>query len=268
MLSNVFLKTLYDLRGSLLTWSLIFFLMSLMMLAFWPSIENSSADYENMIESFPDALLDMFGGEVDLNTLHGYLALELFGMFYPFMVLGFSVYYGARLLAGEEDDGTLDVLLATPVARWRVYLDKFLALVVYTLAVMAATYLGLVLGAILVGAGDELHLGKTLAAILQLGLLGLFFSGLAMALTATRRARGMALGIALGLAAGTYLLFTLSDAANIPEALTWFSPWYYYDGVTVIRQGLTIGHSAVLVGVTVALAAAGMVAFQRRDVGT
>lgn len=268
MLNNIFFKTLYDMRQSLITWGLIFLLLNVMMMAFWPSIENSQADYQDMLDSFPDAIMGMFGGEIDLSTIEGYLAVEMFSIFLPIMILAVSVMYGAGLLAKEEEEGTLDVLLSTPTPRWRVFLDKFLALVVYVLVMLIATFLGLFLGAFMVGSLDELHLGRLLAGILQLGLLGLFFGGLTFALTGTQRARGMALGATLGLAALSYLIFVMADTVNLPDVLMWLSPWYYYDGVAVLREGLTIGHTALLAGVTVLMVGGGMFAFERRDVGT
>ena len=268
MLSNVFLKTLYDMRWSMLAWAIIFVLMSMMMVSFFPSIEESASDMQDYIDNLPDAFKGMFGGEdIDLNTIEGYLSIELFSFFYPFMMLSFTILYGAGLIAGEEDSGTLDLLLSTPVPRWRIVLEKFLALVVFTVVVLAASYLGLLVGAPLAGV-DNMDAGLMLGATIQMGLLGLFFGGLALAITGTQGARGMALGVTLGIAAITYLLFTMSDLAHLPDVLTWLSPWYYYDGANVARDGVPVGYSALLAGATVLLVGVGMIAFQRRDVGT
>jgi ABC-2 type transport system permease protein len=42
---------------------------------------------------------------------------------------------------------------------------------------------------------------------------------------------------------------------------------YYYIGADPLRNGLNVGHAAVLAGVSALLLAVAMVVFQRRDVG-
>lgn len=267
MLSNVFLKTLRDMRRGLIGWSLIMLLLSLMMMGFFPSIQESSADMQDYINNLPEAFKGMIGGEIDISTINGYLSMELFSFFYPFMVLAFTIMYGSSLIAGEEDSGTLDLLLATPIPRWRVFLDKFLALVVFTTVTLIAMVLGLLIGMPLFGV-EGLDVGRTLAATFNMELLGLLFGALALAVTGTQGARGMALGLALGAAAITYLIFVLSDIANLPDALNWLSPWYHYNGPTVMREGLDLARTALMAVLTVIFIVFGLRSFQRRDVGT
>ena len=88
-------------------------------------------------------LLDGFGlldnvfavGNVDdLTGFPGYLALQAMG-WGPAGVLGLSYSAGAAgRVAVEERQGTLDILLSTPISRWRFLTEKTLAII--------ATFLG------------------------------------------------------------------------------------------------------------------------------
>lgn len=123
------------------------FLFTLYFVTIYPSVQESSADMQSYIDNLPDSFKAMFGGDVvDLSTLEGFITMELLSMFYPIMILAFAVTYGAGLLGGEEESGTLEILLATPTPRWRVLLSKFAALVTFTLIVLLATWLGIVAG--------------------------------------------------------------------------------------------------------------------------
>jgi ABC-2 type transport system permease protein len=266
MFSNVFLKTLFDMRKSLMWWSIGLFLMSLYMMTFYPSIEEGSMDMQEYVDNLPDSMKALIGGEVDLSTIEGFLSMELFSFFYPFMFLAFAVTYGASFIGSEEENGTLDLLLATPIPRWRVVLEKFAALVVFTLLVVAATYAGFMVGALLVDI-DEMNAGRILEATLNMTPLTLFFAALALAMTGIRGGRGLALGVVLGLGTVSYLVYSMAEVTDIPNWLQQLSPWYYYNGIDVVKEGLNLGYLGLLIGLTALLIGVAMWGFERRDVG-
>ncbi len=267
MLNNVFLKTLYDMRRSLMWWVLGVFLLSLWYMTFYPTFQESGGEFQEMMDNLPASMKALIGGEVDFTTLEGFLAVEAFSFMYPILILAFGVSYGSGLVGGEEESGTLEVLLAAPVPRWRVMLDKFLALVVFTLAVLLAAFLGFVAGG-LVADIEDMNVGNLFIGTFNMLPLGLFFAALAMFLTGIRGGRGLALGVVLGLATVTYFVHSMATVADIPAWLQQLSPWYYYNGTEVIKSGLNAAHVALLLGLTVVLVGGGIWGFQRRDIGT
>jgi ABC-2 type transport system permease protein len=209
----------------------------------------------------------LMGGEVDLTSVEGFLSLEAFSFFYPILLLAFAVSYGAGIIGSEEENGTLDLLLATPVPRWRVILEKFGALVVFTVIVLLTIYLGFLAGALAVDI-EGMDNVFILQGVLNMLPITLFFAALALFLTALRSGgRGLALGVTLGLAAISYLIFSMAEISNIPLWLRRLSPWYYYNGANLAREGINAGHTALLLGLTVLLVGGSLWAFQRRDVG-
>ena len=266
MRSNVFLKTLYDMRRALFWWGLGLFLLSLYYITFYPSMQESSADLQEMLDRMPDSMRALMGGEVDLTSVEGFLSLEAFSFFYPILLLAFAVSYGAGIIGSEEENGTLDLLLATPTPRWRVVIEKFGALVVFTLVALAACYVGFLLGAGIAGI-DELDAARVLEGTLNMATLALFFAALALAITGLRSGgRGLALGVTAGLAAFTYLVYAMGSVSDVPDWLQRLSPWYYYGGNTVMREGVSVGHGALLLGLTAVLVAVAIWGLRRRDV--
>ncbi|MBN1200578.1 MAG: ABC transporter permease subunit [Anaerolineae bacterium] len=268
MFRNIFFKTLRDMRVSLFWWTLGMGLMSLYMMTFYPTIQESSAELQEYVDNLPDSMMALFGGQdtIDVSSIEGFLSMELFSFFYPFMTVVFAVMYGAGFIGREEEDGTLDVLLCTPIPRWRVILDKFAALVVFTLGVLAATYAGLIIGGVAVGI-DDWDPGILLVGTLNMLPITLFFGALALCLTGIKGGRGLGLGVGFGFAAGSYLIFSLGELADIPRWLQQLSPWYYYRGIDVLYDGMQAGNVALLLGLTAVLVALGIWGFERRDVG-
>jgi ABC-2 type transport system permease protein len=66
----------------------------------------------------PETLLSAFGMDrgMDITMGSGYLSAYLFGMMVPLLLILLAISYGARLIAGEEDRGTLDLLASLPVS--------------------------------------------------------------------------------------------------------------------------------------------------------
>ena len=92
-----------------------------------------------MVDDYPDAFKAFFGlgDNVDYTSAIGYLNGELFSFMVPLLLLIAAIGAGARATAGEEERGTLELLLANPISRRRLVLDK--------LAALAAELCGLVL---------------------------------------------------------------------------------------------------------------------------
>ena len=264
MLRNVFLKTLRDRRRSLIWWTvgLVAFVASTV--AFWPTVEDSAAELNRLVEDLPAALRVFSGGELDLASPEGYLGARLFSFLGPVLFLVFSIGFGARTIAGEERDGTLELILATPLARWRIVAEKFAALVAGVVGLGVVMWASLALGAAPVGM--EIGPGRLAAATAMLVLLALVFGAMALLVGAIAGSRGLALGVTTSVAFASYLVDVYAPVSEPLEQIQGLSPFYYYDAADPLRNGLDPAHLAFLVVVTALLAAFALVAFERRDV--
>ena len=150
MLHNVFLKTLRDQRRSLCWWAAGVAALAIFTQLFYPSVADAP-EFDEMLERMPEALARTIIGDVtDLTSPEGYLNSQLYVFMIPLVFLVLTVARGSGAIAGEEERGTLDLLMSYPLRRWRLVADKFMAMVAATLAIAVAIWLSLLVGAVIV----------------------------------------------------------------------------------------------------------------------
>jgi len=262
VLHNIFGKTLWDQRRSLLAWALGIAAVAALYAAFYPSMRQSgiAASYQGLSPALKRAL-----GVTELTSPVGYVQSSVFGLLVPLLVILFAAATGTRAIAGDEEAGTLDLLLAQPVGRVQVALQRFAALAVATLAVGVVVLLALL--AVAGPAGLTVAAGNLAAMALHLVVLGVLFGALALALAAALGRRGPVYAATGAVAVLTYVANTLAPQAGALAWLQKLSPFYYYAGGEPLRHGVQVGDVCVLLAVTAALVAVGAIAFDRRDVG-
>ena len=260
-MSGLFAKTVRDQRRALIGWGLGLAAIALMYAAFYPSIKDSASDFDKYLQNLPDAIRNVIGG--DFTTPAGYLRSETFSSMGPILFLVFAIGAGARAIAGEEEDGTLDLLLSTPIRRRQLLVDKIGAMVLTATALATVLFLTLWL----VGPPFDLtvpavDLG---AACLLLLLLGLAFGAIALAIGCATGHRGLALGLTGGFAVFAFIVNALAPSV---DALAWLrplSPFRWYLDPDPLVSGITPANVLVLLGIAVAGYLVAWYAFERRD---
>ena len=260
LLRDPFGKALRDGRRGLFGWALAIGGIAAMYTSFFPSISNPSM--AAAIRNYPEALKKTFAIQ-DLSTPQGYLGSYVFGLLVPVLLAVFMIVNGAKAVAGDEESGTLDLVLAHPVSRPRLLLSRFAALVTQVLAVCAVVYLALLALAgptkTAVGAG---HLA---AATAQLALFGICFGALTLGVGAATGRRAAAISVGTGVAVLGYFANNLAPQVRGLEWARYLSPFYYLSGNHPLANGLSLAYCAVLIGAAAVLAAGGLAAFRARD---
>jgi ABC-2 type transport system permease protein len=258
-------KELRDQRRALIGWGGGLVAMVALYGSFWPSIRDNAEQFESYMESLPEALQSWIG-ELSIATPVGYLQGELFTFLGPALMLVFAIGAGARSVAGEEEQGTMDLLAATPATRGRIVVEKFTAMTLTALGI------GLVLWLAIVTLGPLFDLtvpvDRVAAATLMLVMLGVAFGAIAMFLGCWLGRRGLAIGISAGLAVALYLVNALAPAVDGLEWAAKLSPFYYYDQGPPLAEGLDPVNALVLAAIAAAAAIGSVLAFDRRDIHT
>lgn len=112
MRPDILLKTLHDRRRALIGWSMGVLGITAMCVSLWPTIEEQAADFQKLIDNYPDALHFRYPGDHDSSA--GYLNTELFSFMAPLIFLGFAIGMATDTTAGEEERKTFDLLLSQP----------------------------------------------------------------------------------------------------------------------------------------------------------
>ena len=259
MLRNVALKTIRDGRRGLFWWSAGIVAFVLLTDAFYPSIKGDER-FNELIEDYPD-VVKAFVGDTQLATPEGYLNSQLFSFMIPLLLMIYAVGAGARAVAGEEEAGTLDLLLSNPVSRTRLVLEKALAMAVQ-LALLALV----LFGSIAVPAplfSLDIGAGAVAAAVAATSLLALVFGSLALLVGAATGSRAAAIAIPAVLAIGAYLLNVLGEVVDPLEPWRVLSPFRHVGDP--LRDGLGLG-ALVLALLALVPAVVAPYLLERRDV--
>lgn len=263
LLRNILTKALWDARRSVLSWAVAIAAVGAMYGAFWPSVQ--SPEMVKALQAYPQGLLEALNYD-DLTTAAGYLGGSVYGLLAPLLVAVFAIAAGTRAVAGDEDAGTLDLILAHPVSRARLALHRFAAVCVATVVISLALWLVMLA---LTGPAkfDGVSAGEFAAANLQLTLFGIGVGALAFAVGAASGRKALTLGASAGLVVLGYLANSVIPMADGLEWTRELSPFYWYLGGDPLSRGLDPRGCALLAATAAALVAAGTYAFTRRDVG-
>lgn len=267
MLSSVFRKTVWEQRRSILWWILGLVALAVLTVAVYPSIRDQPG-ISDIADDYPDALLALLGIEPgeDLFSPAGYIETQLYANWIPLVFLIFAIGAGTRAIAGEEDKGTMDSLLANPISRSRIVVEKFWAMVLWTSSLAAGLFVVILVGNYAVDL--DLKPEGVLSINLALLLLAVLFGAIALAIGAVSGRRSFTLGVTSALAVFTYFLFGLAQVVSWLEPFRFLSPFHYFLHPNHLLGGFAWGTQALFV-VLIALAVAVAVwGFERRDVAS
>lgn len=260
---NPFTKWLWDGRRSTIGWAISIAAVGGLYAAFWPTIDDP--EMQEAIESYPESLLEAIN-YTDISTAAGYLDATVYGLLVAVLSIVYATASGARIIAGEEDAGRLDVVLAHPVSRRRLAVQRFAALVVSVVVITLA--LLLVLLALSVPADlDGIAVGDLLAMNLHVLCFAAFFGAVAFAVGAATGRRGLAVGA--GAAVGVFG-FAANGVLPQVDGLEWiegWSPFHWLNGSVPLKNGVDVGAVLLMGLLTGVLVAVGAWGFERRDVG-
>ncbi len=265
MLHSLFGKTLRDQRWSLLGWSVGLAGLSLYILYVYPFI-NRAAGIMKALDNLPPVIKNLVGKNNFMSTPEGFFNLQPFSILAPLLFIVFAVARGSDATAGEEERGTLDLLLANPLRRGRVVMEKSLAHGTALLTLSAVFWMGMAGGARLFGITlNSLRLAEV---IFSCFLLGLTFFSLALACGCLSGKKRFSIGAGGGFAVITYLINAYAPMVESLRPWRIYSPFYYYNGNTVISNGLNPVHVLVLAGLTAVFSSAALFFFGRRDLSS
>src|SRR6266516_3813518 len=259
MFRSIWSKSLRDYRVPILGWG--YGLALLMVVGFATATPAVIATFVSLAP-----LLSFLGNPYALQTPEGYITFRYMGTVLPLLLSFWPILAGAKLVRGEEERSTLDVLLATPQTRTRLLLSKIGALFSALILIAVLIALGAVAGEARLGA--HVDVVRAPLAGLNLSLFAFFFGMVALLLSQCTTSRSTAAGGASGL----LLLALLLDITGreIPGSwVQYLSPFHYYNLNRPLIPSFQDQPAAVLllVGLSVLCAGMSLVLFARRDIG-
>lgn len=266
MLTSIFAKTIWERRRSIVWWVAGMVALAGLTVAFYPSIRDDTEPLQELLDSMPAELLSVFGVQEasSLVTATGLVNSRLYAGLGPVIVAVLGISLGTQAVAGEEDRGTLDLLLAQPVTRTQIIVEKFAAAVVLIFAVMVALFVTLLVLDPVVDLGFDL--AGLFGANVTLGLFAVLFCALALAVGAISGNRGLTLGVS---AATVAALFFVHGLAPLVDDLAWLAeltPFHWLQDPNPLANGLDPIAVLIFALATGVLLAVAVWSFNRRDI--
>lgn len=264
MLSSVFGKTVWDRRKSIFWWIGGLGFLALVTIFSYPSFKDTEG-LEDIFENM-EPMLAMFGVESasELFSPVGLMNARLYESIGILVVGAFGVSMGTAALAGEEDKGTMELLLMQPISRTSIILHKHASMIVLLGAINV--FLAVVLFAGNPIMDNLLPADGILAANVGSALVGFLFGSLAMAIGGLTGNRGLTNGVAAGYMAAA---FFFNGIANTVDSLKWtqkLTPFHWFSRSNPLQNGFPMGDFAVLFLVGVGLVGIAIWGFGRRDI--
>lgn len=255
--------TLSGLRGQILGWGLGLALYGLLIVSMYDTMAAQQDQLQQLISSYPEEFLAFFGGDsASLMTPAGFLGMYAFSMM-PILIGIFAVLAGSGLIAGDEERGRLDLIIAHPVGRSAFFFGRVTGMIAATILIHAMGWLGfsLLLGSSSLG----FSWGQMSVPMLSLMVQILFYAALALLLSMVLPARSLAAMASGTIVAASYFISSLAFMSPGLETASKYLPYRYYQTVLSFSE-LNAGWLLGLLGAGLLMAGAAWLLFIRRDI--
>ena len=247
---------------ALVWWTVGLVAVCVVYLPFFESI-GASMEMKSMLESLPPTIVVGMGFD-KMFTGAGYVHSSILEMTALILVSIAGIGWGARAIAGDEEEGMLELTLAHGVSRPRVYTERALTIAVRFVILGVALW-----GILMASSGPfalELDSGNTAAGVASFTMLAIAISFVTLGIGAATGRRSVAVGAGAGLAVLSYMANVIGRQSENYGWLSDVSPF----GWAFIRTPIMEGWDWPGIGLLCALAlmgfGAGLVTLTRRDI--
>lgn len=259
-------ESLWSRRGSLLWYSLGLALLVGITVGVYPTVREGADTFTQLMEAMPQGLMSFFGSSdiADFLEPAGFINSRVNASIGAIVLAVYAISLGTGAIAGEEDRRTMDLILATPVPRSRIVLERFAAMVTLVFAVAGVVLLVMTIGNPAVDLGFSF--GNMVASNVGLALLALVFGSLALAVGGVTGQRGVTIGVAAGVTVATFFINGLAELVDWLQGPQKFTPFYWLQRADPLSDGFSLADNGLMVAVIAALLGIAIWGFERRDI--
>jgi ABC-2 type transport system permease protein len=249
-------------------WALGSLVLAAVIMGLYPSIRTQADQLNQALNSLPDGIRQLkTGGAAAVNVADpvAFLNANVFYSTLPIVWIILAITRGSAILGRDEQDHTLELLLARPFSRGSMLLAKALSLVGEFVVVGGVTLLGILLLAPMF----KLHInsGHLALATLYTALFSLSFGLIAFTLqAASSLTRKAASAVAVLIAFGGYMVTSLSGMTHWLVAPARFAPYHYFAPDKILSGHTVHGLDIYLLGIVVFTIVISYFGFRRRDI--
>lgn len=261
---KVFAKTLRDRSRGILILTIFFLVFSLYSVAV---VSTASDEFRSAFDEMLDTpTFKAFAKSVStLTTIEGLLVVELYQWGIGLLLAGYVILFAASFVSGEIEKKTVDVLLANPVSRTRILLEKYGALITMVTVVNGALFTGVVAGLAYIGEETDMAWLVYTHILFMPFLLavGSYSTFLSVVFDDPRRVMSVGIGILYG----SFLLDSISLMSEKYASISKVTLFHYFDpGKNLVLHEVEWNHVMILCAVAVVFLVAAVMWFNRRDI--
>ena len=262
MNTTVFRDMLLRLRGQIIGWGLALAALALLVASLYDAALQMRAQLEQLLDTLPSELMLFVGGVDRVFSPAGFLDTRYFSML-PLLLGVFAVIIGSGLIAADEENGTLDLILAHPVRRFELIIGRWLAFCVALLGILAMAWLGLIIATTFTLVKFS-WIDMALPFVSLFGIL-IWFGGLALLLSLILPSRRLAASLTGLILAASYFITTFARISPNLNGLARWSSFTYYQGGGAL-EGFNTGDFVGLLFMSIVFVAIATWLFQRRNI--
>jgi ABC-2 type transport system permease protein len=225
--------------------------------------------FVKLMEAMPSEMMQAIGVDdpAMMATPEGFIGFAFF-TYGAILLSVFGIFAGLSLTANDEESGAMNMLLALPLPRWRVVVERAAAQVIFAFVIALGGWMSLVLMRSLNTYAESLDPLTLLKACMAFVPVILTIMAATAVLGVLIRRRNIAGAVAGAFVAASYLMNTLGGMAGpgIGELMQKLSIYTYFDGPELARNGLDLGAFVVFSLIAAVLAAVAVGLFDRRDI--
>lgn len=259
MLQTLYLKTVRDRWLGALIGAGSLWLVAVFGMWAYAGIGDQAVDFFDRMPEFYTTLVGISGDA----GVTGLMMSMMFNFLGPFVVAGIAISMGAAAIAGEERDGTMNVLTTAPRSRSRLFVSKSMAILTIAVAVNLLAWVGYMGVTVLFGesaAGVDVW-----AATLHVLVVSLLYGAIALAVGSATGQQQLASGIATGYLVLSFLASGLLPLIEGAEGWARIFPWHYINAARPLANGADWAQLGALLAVALGLVLVGWGFLLRRD---
>ncbi len=232
--------------------------------------------YSGMYPSFKDALNEMldsglgesfefFRGAQYMDSYAGFLNLELYQIFW-ILILGIIIgFIAASYIAKEIEGKTIDLLLANPIARRQIVIERYLGLIPLLLVINVGT-LAAVVG-VTYAINEELNMVHLVLTHVVSIPYFLAVAGMGVLISVILDEKMKASIVMIAVLVGMFIFNSISNMVPDYETVGSISLMRYYDPTEILLNGEVDGGGAVvLLVISIVCVLIAIVYFERKDI--
>ncbi|MGD2250543.1 MAG: ABC transporter permease subunit [Candidatus Methanofastidiosia archaeon] len=260
---KILIKTLNEKKRGIIILGALLFGLSLYVMLIFPEMDQLMEGFDEMLDN---PAFKVFAQSItSMSSIEGFLAIEVYQWGINFLLAGYAIFFAASFIAGEIEDKTIDVLLANPVSRTRILLEKYVALVIMVALVNIAVFAGVLAGAYYIGEDIDIAwvVYTHVLAMPFLLAMGSYSTLISAVLDDSRKAFSVGFGILIG----SFIVDSVSLMSEKYADVGRFTLFYYFDaGKILVHHEINWNHTYILLAVAVVVLAIAVIWFRRRDI--